>query len=176
MNTRLRSASYITVIALVLGFSSLAWAESCDRGPARRWFKGKGEGGFTLKKLNLSPEQEQKIIEQKKQLQEQSKELRAKMADVRSQLKQELEVPKPDKSKVYALVAQMKELMGKGLEQRVERIFMLKEILTPEQIELMNQKRGDFKHKKEERREKVNHRGAYHRDFGGRGEYARFCQ
>jgi len=145
--------------------------EPGKKGPARQ-----ENFDAVFKELNLSPQQEQKIAQQKKQEREQDQALRQKMAAVRSQLKQELDLPVPDKAKVYTLIAEMKELMGKRMEQRVERIFSLKEILTPEQLKLLNQKTGQFKFKKEGGHEKNSRNGACRSRFSNRGKYAKFRQ
>ncbi|MCX5701592.1 MAG: periplasmic heavy metal sensor [Candidatus Omnitrophica bacterium] len=176
MKMQSRSTRYIIAIALVLGLSSIALAEPAEEDPVKIWMRWREKVDTSLKELKLSPEQEQKIAAQRKQQQEQTQELKQKIAQMRKELAEELEQPKPDKSKVYALISEMKELMGKGLEQRVERILMLKEILTPEQMKKLEQKREGFKLKKGGRREKNSRNGAYNRKFGDRDKYARFCQ
>ena len=146
MNTQSRCMVYGVAVILVLFLSSTAMAQlSCgERGKRGEWGDKRAarqeKPDVVFKGLNLSPEQKQKIMDQRKQEKEQSKALKQKMADVRSQLKQELNQPVPDKAKAYSLIAEMKELIGKRMEQRVERIFALREILTPEQLKLLNQK------------------------------------
>jgi Spy/CpxP family protein refolding chaperone len=176
MNTKSKGARYIIAIVLVLGFSSIALAESFEEDPVKIWMRWREKVDTSLKELKLSPEQEQKIAAQGKQQQEQVQELKQKTAQVRKELTQELEQPNPDKAKIDALISEMKELMGKGMEQRVERILMLKEILTPEQMKKLEQKKEEFKYKKGGRGEKTSRNGAYNGRFGDRDKYARFCE
>jgi Spy/CpxP family protein refolding chaperone len=154
----------------------MAFSQSSGREPGKRGIVREKKPDDVFKELKLSPEQQQKIADQRNQEKEQAKELKEKMAATRNRLKQELDQPVPDKAKVYALIAEMKELMGKSLEQKVEQIFSLKEILTPEQLKLLNQKKEGFKLKKGDRREKNSRNGAYHGKFGDRDKYAHFCQ
>jgi len=153
MNKQTRQTRYIIALVLVLCFASTTWAQSSGRESNKRDIvRGRGFDAV-FKELNLSPAQQQKIADQKNQEKEQSQALRQKMALVRSQLKQELDQPTPDKAKVYSLIGEMKELIGKRMGQRVERIFSLKEILTPEQFQLLNEKKKGFGFRKEGGRE-----------------------
>lgn len=176
MNTQSRGMRYIIASVLVLCFASLASAQSSGREPGKIGIARQEKFDAMFKELNLSPQQEQKIADQRNQEKEQDQALRQNMAAVRSQLKQELDRSVPDKVKVYSLIAEMKELIGKRMEQRVERIFSLKEILTPEQFNLLNQKVGQFNFKKEGSHEKTSRNGTHHGKFGYRGKYARICQ
>jgi Spy/CpxP family protein refolding chaperone len=176
MNTKSRDMRYIMAVVLVLCFNSMALAQSQGRELGKRGVARQENFDAIFKELNLSPQQEQKISDQRNQEKEQSQALRQKMAEVRSQLKQELDQPVPDKVKVYSLIADMKELIGKRMEQRVERIFSLKEILTPKQFKLLNQKMGQFNFKKEGGREKISRNDTHHGKFGYRGKCARICQ
>jgi Spy/CpxP family protein refolding chaperone len=93
-----------------------------------------------IKELNLSPEQQQRIAAQKAKEKEGSAVLREQMKNLRDELGKELEKEVTDKGKVDALVAQMKELTGKRMENKIEGILSLKEILTPEQFKALNEK------------------------------------
>jgi Spy/CpxP family protein refolding chaperone len=52
----------------------------------------------------------------------------------------------------------MKELMGKRIEQRVDRILSLREILTAEQFKKLNQQTEEFKKKRGGRHEESRYR------------------
>jgi Spy/CpxP family protein refolding chaperone len=101
------------------------------------------------KALNLTAQQEQQIRELQKSNFERSKQLRAELRDKRNALGEELNKQSSDMSKVKALAADIKDIEGRLIDQRVESVIKMKEILTPEQYQkfqnTMNEKRGDWK-------------------------------
>jgi Spy/CpxP family protein refolding chaperone len=176
MNIRLKKFCYILTVVLVLCFTSVASAE---------WFHQDLEKGQKAreekfdniaKELNLSPEQQQQIANQRSKEKEQAQELRQKITAKRSELSSELDKQAPDRAKVYALISEMKELIGKRMEQRAEGVLLLKQILTPEQFKALNEKTKPFQFKKEAGHEKTSHNGTYYRKSGYRCNCQEFCQ
>ncbi len=160
MDTRSRGFRYALAALLVLSCATRAFAQPSGREQGKKWGAGKDKFDSVIKELNLTPEQQQKIADQRTQEKEQAQAIQQKLAATRSRLHQELEQASPDKAKVYSLLGEMKELTGKRMEQRVERIFSLKEILTPEQFKTLQQKTGGPESNKEGRHEKGSRDGA----------------
>ena len=170
MTTHVRAVRYSMAVALVLCFTSLVMAQSSGKEPDKGRPGRREKFGALFKELNLSQEQQQKITEQRSQEEVQARALRQKLESARSRLGQELDQPVPDKAKIYSFIAEMKELYGKRQEQRVERILSLRQILTPEQFKLLDQKTVQFQLKKEGGREKNNRNGAYRGKSGSGNE------
>jgi Spy/CpxP family protein refolding chaperone len=148
MNTQLRKSSWIIAVISVLFFTSIAFAQQSGQGWGRRTEGGQGRFGNIVKELKLSPEQQQQIVEQRKKEREQAQQIREKLKATRDELSRQLDKENPDKAKVYSLVSEMKELIGKRIEQKVDRILSLREILTPEQFRKLNERTKRFEWQK----------------------------
>jgi Spy/CpxP family protein refolding chaperone len=126
MKRKLRQFCYSMV--LVLFFTSVASAQPlCQR--FKRTDKARtAVFDNTIQELNLSPKQKQHIAEQRNKEKEEALELK------------ELEKESIDRAKIYALISEMKELIGKRIEIKIEEVLSLKEILTPEQFRTLHEK------------------------------------
>jgi len=171
MDRRLRQITCNLVVIAALFFTSLAYAQSFSERFWKKDQKGQETVGTMVKELKLSPKQEQQITEQRNKQRQQAEELGQRLKACRDELSRELNKDAPDKSKVHALVAEMKEIMGKRIEQRVERILLLKEILTPEQFKQLNEKTRGFEWQKGRSHEKDSHSSAYYRRYSCRYKY-----
>ncbi len=94
--------------------------------------------------LGLSANQKEQLSEQRFQEQYTRMETRNKIRLKELQLRHELEKDAINKESVDKIVAELKELQGDTIEQRVNSILKLKEILTPEQFEKL-QSRGRWR-------------------------------
>jgi len=95
------------------------------------------------KALGVTPEQRQKMKELRQASQAKQKALADELKAKKSALREELEGPKPNRSKISGLVADVKALQGKMLDDRVEQIFQMREILTPEQYKKLKELRAE---------------------------------
>jgi Spy/CpxP family protein refolding chaperone len=142
MYTRLKQVWLgIGMGVLVLGMPLLVSAETSTHDLEKT---GKGREALfekTIKELNLTPQQQERIAAQKKKEKEDSVENRARMKELRDQLRVELDKPSVDKARIHSLTSGMKVLAGKRIEKKVEGILALKEILTPEQFKALNEER-----------------------------------
>ena len=171
MNRRLRQITCSLAVIAALFFTSIAYAQSFKE---RFWKKGQAApetSDTIIKELKLSPQQEQQITEQRNKQKQQSEEFGQKFKASRDELSSELNKEAPDKAKVQALVSEMKEIMGKRIEQRVEKILLLKEILTPEQFKQLNEKTRRFEWQKGRSYEKDSHSSTYYRRYSRRCKY-----
>jgi len=171
MNRRLRQITCSLLVAAALFFTSLAYAQSFSERFWKKDQKGQETPGTMTKELKLSPKQEQQITEQRNKQRQQAEELGQKLKASRDELSSELNKDVPNKSKVQVLVSEIKEIMGKRIEQRVERILLLKEILTPEQFRQLNEKTRHFEWQKGRNYEKDSHSSAYYRRYSCRCKY-----
>jgi Spy/CpxP family protein refolding chaperone len=150
MKRKLRQFCYS--MALVLFFTSVASAQPfCQR--FKRTDKARtAVFDNTIQELNLSPEQKQQITEQKNKEKEEALALKEKLSATRAALSKELEKENIDRAKINALISEMKELIGKRIENKIKGVLSLKEILTPEQFRILHDKRMRFQMSKGGRR------------------------
>lgn len=115
------------------------------------------------KELNLTPEQQKKLEENRKAQREKTMQLHAEMKEKQAKLQQVLKEPAVTRAAVEPLVNEIKSLQVQLIDQRVSGIFVVKEILTPEQIAKFNQlmekrkedRKGRFQKWRERREGKV---------------------
>ena len=121
-----------------------------DRGPGH----GPGDGGFGLlqckDELNLTDEQEAKIKDINYDFQKGMIDMKAEMQKVRLDKQHEMRLDNPDKGKVLLLTKELNNIRGKMSEARVEHRFALRDVLTKEQIDKLNECRAQC-HKRDGR-------------------------
>ena len=120
----------LLVVALGLVFSGVSYAGPNDKGHSGPY---KGGPDAVLKQLNLSQQQETQVKELQKSDREKAKEYRLNLTGKRKELISALDEPKTDMAKVKALTAELKNISGSMIDQRVNSALKMKEILTPEQ-------------------------------------------
>ncbi len=87
-----------------------------------------------LKELNLTPEQEKNLEENRKTQSEEMVKLRTAMKEKQAKLQEALKDPAVTKATVEPLVNDMKSLVAQLVDNRIDGIFEVKQILTPEQL------------------------------------------
>ncbi len=97
---------------------------------------GKAREGI-YKELNLTPEQQQKLEANRKAQREKMSELRTGMMAKEKEMQQA--VISSSRTSVEQLANEIKGLQAQLIDQRVNGIFAVKEILTPEQFAKLNQ-------------------------------------
>ena len=127
------------VIFFLIFLPCLAFAQPLAQGPAEQGpAEQEGEEvpiSNIAQKLGLSAEQVKQLKEQRFQEQYNRMETRNKIQLKELELRHELERDVINREAIDKIVAELKELQGTLIEQRVESIIKLKEILTPEQFE-----------------------------------------
>jgi len=132
------------VLTGLLLISTSAYAR--DRGPegADRFHKGPEKGARMMEEimdeLDLTDVQKTQLEELKKPSVEEFKKRREEVKAINQELKKELDKAETDKAKIDSLVDKLVAFEREKIEKRVEHILKVKEILTPEQFELLKQK------------------------------------
>ena len=146
-NKRYMLVVAITAAALLVGCSSV-WAQ---RPQEKFGKKGNPEAKFEEMntKLGLTAEQQAKMKAQRETSRVASEELRKKVKESREKLRIELEKSTTTLESVQPLVTEIKNLESQLIDARVQQVFALKAILTPEQYAKFQQiiKEEQQKHK-----------------------------
>ena len=98
------------------------------------------------KELGLTAGQEKALKESKEAFRAQVQGLRAQLKEKRQALKAELSKPGVTRQQVEPIVAEMKALQSRMVDQRIDGIFKIKEILTPEQFTKLQAMKGKREH------------------------------
>ena len=121
----------LAAIALGLVFSGAAYAKMFEE----EGQPNKGNRDQVIKQLNLTPQQEAQIKQLQMFNRQKAKELFLRLKEKRKELADELDKERSNPIKIRALIAQLKNIQGRLIEQRVEDVLKMKEILTPEQYQ-----------------------------------------
>ncbi len=87
-----------------------------------------------FKELNLTPEQSEKLQANRTQNRQEAMQLRQSMKDKQTALQEALKNPDVTPETVAPMVNEIKSLQSKLIDQRLNGIFAVKDILTPEQF------------------------------------------
>ncbi len=127
---------------------------------------GKGyknvEGKGFMKELNLTPEQREKLKVQREASKESHKAVREQMKSKMQALHEAIAKPETKRADVEGLVNEVNALKAQMFAQKIDGMFAMKEVLTPEQFSKMQ-----AKHK--ERMEKMREKHKAMMGKGGKG-------
>jgi Spy/CpxP family protein refolding chaperone len=100
-----------------------------------------GEGKEFMKELNLTAEQKEKLKTQREAKKENNKAVREQMKAKMQQLHETIAKPGTTRADVNGLVGEVSALKGQMFSQKIDGVFAMKEILTPEQFAKMQEQR-----------------------------------
>ena len=145
MNKTTRSLTWMLALSAALTGCSLAGDY-----PAAENGKARGSRFEALaSRLNLTAEQKEQLKAHRETQQQAMKEMQRALKEKREQLKQQLDNPDATRESVNALAADIKTLAGRMIDQRVDAVFAIRQILTPDQFnqlrEAMQRRCGDEK-------------------------------
>ncbi len=140
----------ITLIMVTLLIVTMAAGTAFARGGCSRAGKGerghKGRMEMMCKKLGLTEDQEARLKSVKEANREAMGNLRLALKEKQGTLREELSKPGVTRQAVEPLVAEVKALEAGLTEARIDGIFKVKEVLTPEQFARLQAGKGP-KHK-----------------------------
>jgi len=122
----------LAAIALGLVFSGTANAKVFEEEEGQ---PNKGNRDQVIKQLNLTPQQEAQIKQLQVLNRQKAKELFRRLKEKRRELADELDKARSNPIKIRALIAALKDIQGRLIEQRVDGVLKMKEILTPAQYQ-----------------------------------------
>lgn len=143
------------IIALMLALLvSLAVYAAGNRGPGQPGMACSTMGmqrgpGMMLQRLavdlKLTPSQKQQIEGIWKEFRTETQSDRDAMMAKKGELLTLMASPNPDKAKAQELVGEMNAIQGKIMTAGIEKVFDAKQVLTPEQNQIVAQKVEQFK-------------------------------
>ena len=135
-------AMMLVVTAMFIAGTVLAWGGDCEPGGGKN---GKCLNKEEMKKeLGVTPEQDRLLENCRTKCSAEAKSAREAFKAKKEELRSAISKPGATKEGVQPIVAELKALQAKMTDARVDGIFALKEILTPEQftkLEAMKEKR-----------------------------------
>ena len=141
MKKRFAKEMTYAVILCLICLPGLVFAQVPEQNPAKQAQRPTGQEGEDIpiskiaEELGLSAEQKEQLKEQRFQAKYNMTENRNKIKLKELELRYELEREVVNQGAINKIVAELKQLHGISIEQRVDSILKMKEILTPEQFE-----------------------------------------
>jgi Spy/CpxP family protein refolding chaperone len=120
----------IASLAMVFLMAGVVYAET----PGEDQHKGDGDKEGVFKELNLTPEQTKQLQTNRTAQREESTQLRKSMKEKQTELQEALKNPAVSRAAVEPIVNQIKSLQTNLIDYRINGIFAVKAILTPEQF------------------------------------------
>ncbi len=126
-----RAKLIIVSLAAIFLASSFSQAQAQEQGQN----ESLGQHQYRMfSELGLSVEQQEKLEVNRKAQRQGFAKLMQAMREQREKLQNQLKDPKVTLAKLQPLIAEIKSLQGRLIDQRISSIFAVKEILTPEQF------------------------------------------
>lgn len=136
----------VIMVALVSG-NAFAWGGSCD---AKKCGPRESAKVTIAKELNLTPEQEKSLEAVRTTGRKEMDEMQSAIKDKKLALRAALAKPGVTKKDVEQIAGELKALESVMVDKRIDGIFKIKEILTPEQFtRLQEMKKGHEKNYKD---------------------------
>jgi Spy/CpxP family protein refolding chaperone len=146
----------VSVMVLAVVFLAVSAACAQEKGKNHQGEQGKKENIF--KELNLTPEQKKKLDENRVAQDQELSKLHSAVREKYEELEKDLKDPAVTKAAVAPLINQIKSLQLQLIDNRINGIFEVKAILTPEQFakfnQIMEEKIKEWKSHSKESKEK----------------------
>ncbi|MEW6615907.1 MAG: Spy/CpxP family protein refolding chaperone [Thermodesulfobacteriota bacterium] len=147
MKTKVSICSVFVVIVLIFAINPYAFSWPPDgKYPAesKKHREVKEHFNKVFEQLNLTPEQKQKLEENKNKYKEEANRLREEIHNKKELLREELAKPELDMNKITQIHNDLKTVLLKMEDLRLEGILEVRKILTPEQLNKFNKKMKKF--------------------------------
>jgi len=146
MKRNIATVAVVIVIALAIAGNALAGTRCSSYGKGDKCHNGK-DG--VMNQLNLAADQKTRLEQAKTAHREEMTALRNMMKEKRRELRDALAKPGTTRQQVEPIVTEIKKLEASMIDKRVDGIFTVKEILTPEQFSrLESMKKDKIEYKK----------------------------
>lgn len=166
----MRNSKVIITGLAVLFLATAAYAQTTaekmpygDSQKAGQANKGGDKKEGIMKALDLTPEQQQKLKENRQAQRETAERLHKEIREKQEKLRSALKSPDVTKAAVTPLVNEIKSIQDQLIDLRVEGIFTVKSILTPEQFAKFQEMTEKMQ---EKMKEKMKDRGKGHMQEG----------
>jgi Spy/CpxP family protein refolding chaperone len=135
-NKLIKIVAVLTVVGLMAA-GPVVYAKSAEDDTAGGKGYKQGEGKGFMKELNLTPEQKEKLKAQREAKKESSKASREQMKVKMQALHEAVAKPGTTRADVNGLVDEVNALKTQAFSRKIDGLFAMKEILTPEQFAKM---------------------------------------
>jgi Spy/CpxP family protein refolding chaperone len=122
----------LMIVALTATFLAAGFIYAQAQDPEDKPFRQRQGQMFT--ELGLTQKQQEKLAENRKAQRQELSGLMEAIREKQEKLQSELKDPKATRAKLQPLIAEIKSLQARLIDQRINGIFAVKEILTPEQF------------------------------------------
>jgi len=144
------------IIALAVVFLTVSAVYAQTQNPGQDYASGQKK--LIFKELNLTPEQQKRLEENRQAQRQEMEKLHTAMKEKQAKLQEALKDPAATIATVEPLANDMKSLQAQLIDHRVNAIFAVKEILTPQQFakfgQMTQKRQGNRNWRLQNRRER----------------------
>jgi|GEM_PF-1428350 len=171
--------SSLGIAALLFSLLAAAPAGAQEQGehmgPPAKNSKMESEMAAGEKAAGVTPEQRDKMKALREEFRGKQKVLMEQIKAKREALRQDLDSPAPDRAKVSALAKEINDLQGQAATNRIDQVFKVRAIITPEQYQKLREfhekNRAKFQEKmKEQMKGKMNDHSGMHGPWHDKGD------
>ena len=148
-NKLAKSIAVLAVVGLMAAGPLAYAAPEGDNPEGGKGYKH-GEGQEFMKDLNLTPEQKVQLKAQREARKEAGKAAREQLKAKMQELHKAISEPGTKRTDVNGLVGEVNALKGQMFAQRIDGVFAMKGILTPEQFAKMQEHQKGWAEKRHE--------------------------
>jgi len=134
MENKLTKIMAVLMVMGLMAAGPVAYAESEGDNPEGGKGYKHGEGKDFFKDLNLTAEQKETLKAQREAKKESVKATHEQLKTKMQALQDEIAKPKSTRADVNGLVGEVAALKGQMFSQKIDGVFAMKEVLTPEQF------------------------------------------
>jgi Spy/CpxP family protein refolding chaperone len=150
MKNKLAKIVAVLTVTGLMAAGPVAYAEHKGDNPDGGKGYHHGEGKEFMKELNLTPEQNEKLKAQREAKRENSKAAREQIKVKMQALHEIISKPGTKRADVDGLVNEVNTIKAQMFAQRIDGLFAMKEVLTPEQFAKMQAKHQERMNKSHE--------------------------
>ena len=126
---------FVVLAVSLMVLSRVPGADAADTKNTPKNTAQQGAGiGRLAEALKLTPEQTDKLSKNREDVSLRAKDLREKLLTAQNELKAEFDKPGFNKAKIDSLTADIKSLVGRQIQNRIDGLIVMKQILSPEQF------------------------------------------
>ncbi len=124
----------VVVVATIIMSAAILYAQEARQEPEQDQGIGQQFQQKMAEELQLTQEQQQKLSENRKGQRQEAKRLITAIKEKQEKLQLQLRDPAVTKAKLKPFIDEIKSLQAQMIEQRINGIFAVRSILTPEQF------------------------------------------
>jgi Spy/CpxP family protein refolding chaperone len=148
MENKLAKIVALLTVAGLMAMGPMVYAENEGNASAGAKNSNRGEGKGLFKGIELTAQQKEMLKAQRDSKNKKNSEMRAQLEAKTKELEAKVAMPGTKRADVDILVREVNAINGQMFSERIDGVFSMKEVLTPEQFAKMQSQQNENKGRK----------------------------